>query len=128
MRRKTFSITAALALFAASFGCAGRRTEDRVTQGVHGPSSPAESGEHGADAFNRPPYGENQAMMDAEHQTAGLNGELTNGKVDPTMEGSGNLAWQGSYEREKRLKMQAEAQAPPKAPEQKPVVRRTETP
>jgi hypothetical protein len=30
---------------------------------------------------------------------------MTNGKTDVTMEGSGNLAWQGSYEREKRAKM-----------------------
>jgi len=110
MRRHTFYIPVACALLAASFGCTGRRTGDRVTQGVHGPSSPAESAQHGPDAFNRPPYGRNEAKMDTEHQTAGLNGEITNGKVDVTMEGSGNLAWEGSYEREKRARMQAEAQ------------------
>ena len=103
MRRRTSVITVAFALFAASFGCAGRRTEDRVTQGVHGPSSPAESGQHGPDALARPLH----EVGDVQHQTAGLNGELTNGKVDVTMEGSGNLAWQGSYEREKRAKQQA---------------------
>jgi hypothetical protein len=37
---------------------------------------------------------------------------MSNGKVDATMEGSGNLAWQGSYQREKRAKMQAERQSP----------------
>jgi hypothetical protein len=100
MRRRTSVITVAFALFAASFGCAGRRTEDRVTQGVQGSSSPAESGQHGANASTRP-----SSDADAQHQTAGLNGEMTNGKTDVTMEGSGNLAWQGSYEREKRAKM-----------------------
>jgi hypothetical protein len=104
MRGKTLCIVAAFALAAGLFGCTVRRNPDRVTQGVEGPSSPAESAQHGAEAFNRPPYGGDPAKLDAEHQTAGLNGELTNGKVDPTMEGSGNLAWQGSYEREKRAK------------------------
>ena len=50
---------------------------------------------------------EEEAKLDADHQTAGLTGEITNGKVDVTMEGSGNLAWQGSFEREKRAKMQS---------------------
>jgi hypothetical protein len=50
--------------------------------------------------------------LEREHQTAGLTGEMSNGKVDATMEGSGNLAWQGSYEREKRAKMQGQAAKP----------------
>jgi len=59
-----------------------------------------------------------------EHQTAGLMPEYTNGKVDPTMEGSGNLAWQGSYERERREKMQAQAKMQPPAQVQpKPAAR-----
>jgi hypothetical protein len=37
---------------------------------------------------------------------------MSNGKTDDTMEGSGNLAWQGSYEREKRAKMQGQAANP----------------
>ena len=110
MRGRTLYLITACALAAASVGCTVRKTPDRVDQGVHGPTSPAESGQHGAEAFNRSPYGPDQAKMDAEHQTAGLTGEMTNGKVDVTMEGSGNLAWQGSYEREKRAKAKAQAQ------------------
>ena len=96
-------------------GCTGRRAEDRVDQGAHGALSPAESGMQGPNAYNRPPYGADKSKMDAEHQTAGLTPELTNGKTDVTMEGSGNLAWQGSYEREKRAKSekQPEGQATP---------------
>ena len=106
MRGRTFSIIAACALAAASVGC-GRKTVDRVEQGAQGAVSPAESGEHGS---NRLPYGGDRNQADAEHQTAGLTPEMTNGKVDDTMEGSGNLAWQGSYEREKRTKAKAQAQ------------------
>ena len=96
----TFALACGLA--GGPFGCTTRRTPDRVTQGVQGPTSPAESAQHGPEAFAA-----DKAKRDAEHQTAGLNGEMTNGKVDVTMEGSGNLAWQGSYEREKRAKTQA---------------------
>jgi hypothetical protein len=56
--------------------------------------------------------GEADTKKSTEHQTAGLTGEIGNGKVDETMEGSGNLGWQGSYQREKRAKMQAQNQAP----------------
>jgi hypothetical protein len=105
MRRKTFSIAAAFALFAVSLACSGRRSGDRVTEGVQGPSSPALSAQHGPEAFNRPPYGRDEKQIDTEHQTAGMTPEMTNGKVDDTMEGSGNLAWQGSYERRKRAKI-----------------------
>ncbi len=40
--------------------------------------------------------------MPKEYQTAGLSPEYTNDKVDPTMEGSGNIAWQGSYGKDHR--------------------------
>ena len=89
-------IIAAVTLAATSVGCATRRTEDRVTEGSQGALSPVESG--------RVAEGSDRSKADTEHQTAGLTGEMTNGKVDVTMEGSGNLAWQGSYEREKRAK------------------------
>ena len=108
MSRKTFIVSAVFAVFATSFACAARRTEDRADQGSHGPSSPAESGQHGPDAYNAPPFGRDKTAMAREHETAGLNGEMHNGKVDVTMEGSGNLAWQGSYEREKRARAQQE--------------------
>lgn len=108
MRGRILSVTIALAL--GTVGCTMRATPDHVTQGAYGPSSPAESAQHGAQAYNRPPYGSNTAQIDAEHQTAGLNGEMTNGKVDPTMEGSGNIAWQGNLERQKRAQAAAAAQ------------------
>ena len=92
-----------------AWGCTTRKVSDRVSQGVHGPSSPAESGQHGADAFNRPPYASSEHHADAEHETAGLTGPVTNGFTDPTMEDSGNLAWQGSYERMKRAQAQQQA-------------------
>ena len=104
MRVRTLYVVVVCGLAAGTFGCTSRRTPDQVTQGVQGPTSPAESAQHGADAYNRAPYGEDKAKIDAEHQTAGLMPEYTNGKIDPTMEGSGNLAWQGSYERRKRAK------------------------
>lgn len=116
MRRKTLLATVAFALTATISGCTIRRTADRVDQGAQGPLSPAESGQNGADAYNRPPYAPNKEKVDSEHQTAGLMPEYTNGKVDDTMEGSGNLAWQGSYEREKRARSekQRQTQAPVK--------------
>ena len=52
--------------------------------------------------------GEAETKKSTEHQTAGLTGEVSNGKVDETMEGSGNLGWQGSYEREKRARVKAQ--------------------
>jgi hypothetical protein len=112
---KPFAIVLALAVGLS--GCAGRKAGDRETSGAHGPASPVGSGQHGPEAYNRPPYGHDEPKMDAEHETAGLDGEMSNGKVDATMEGSGNLGWQGSYEREKRAKMQPQNQAPPASPE-----------
>ena len=100
--RWLIAIAAIFLIFGATYGCRVRQPEDRASQGAEGPMSPAESGQHGATAYNRPPYGPDAKRIDAEHQTAGLTGPLTDGKEDPTMEGSGNLAWQGSYEREKR--------------------------
>lgn len=108
MWRKTFVVMTGLSFCLGMYGCKVRATADQVTSGAHGPSSPAASGEHGADAFNRAPFMESANKADAEHQTAGLTPEFTNGKVDPTMEGSGNLAWQGSYERAMRDNVQAQ--------------------
>lgn len=102
MRSKTLFIAAGIAFALGTYGCKVREEHDQVSSGAHGPASPATSGEHGPDAFNRAPFMEDKNKADAEHQTAGLTPEFTNGKVDETMEGSGNLAWQGTYEREKR--------------------------
>src|SRR5689334_14410854 len=96
MRGRILCIVAAGTLAAATIGCANRRVEDRVAEGSQGALSPVESG--------RVAENSDRAKADTEHQTAGLTGEMTNGKVDVTMEGSGNLAWQGSFEREKRAK------------------------
>ena len=64
--------------------------------------------------------GEGAPKVNPEHQTAGLTGEISNGKVDETMEGSGNLAWQGSYQREKRAKALADARGSEKPTEPRP--------
>jgi hypothetical protein len=90
MKRTVFAAATALALAAALAGCTERRETDRVDQGAHGPTSPAEAG-----------FTEYQSMP-KEYQTAGLSPEYTNDKVDPTMEGSGNIAWQGSYAKDHR--------------------------
>ena len=121
MRRTPFVVTLGCALAFSLVGCKTRAVADRVASGVEGPSSPAESGQHGADAYNRPPFGADKSKVDAEHQTAGLMPEYTNDRVDATMEGSGNIAWQGSYETQRREKMQAQAQltAANQAPAQK---------
>ncbi|HLJ49234.1 MAG TPA: hypothetical protein VKU01_24645 [Bryobacteraceae bacterium] len=105
IRNAAFVLLAAM-LIAGSYACT-YKPEDHVSQGAQGPSSPAESGDHGADAFNRPPYSTDAKKADAEHDTAGLTGPVTNGFVDHTMEDSGNLAWQGSYERDRRAQSQA---------------------
>jgi len=108
MRRRVVVLSGALALTIAMCGCKVREEADAVTNGTHGPTSPAESGQQGPTAFNRAPFEESKKVADQEHQTAGLaTGPITNGKVDPTMEGSGNLAWQGSYEKEKRQQASA---------------------
>ena len=82
-----------LALAVALAGCTERRVADQVDQGAHGPTSPAEAG-----------FTSYQAMP-SEYQTAGLSPEYTNDKVDPTMEGSGNIAWQGSYGKDHRAQL-----------------------
>ena len=105
---KPFAMLGVLTLGLVLFGCAGRKVADRETSGAHGPPSPAGSGQHGPEAYNRPPYGTDESKIDEEHKTAGLTEEMSNGKVDETMEGSGNLAWQGSYQREKRAKAKAQ--------------------
>jgi len=97
----------AFALGLATSGCEARHEADSLSQGAHAPLSPAESGQHGPSAMDV-----DKEKSDREHQTAGLTGEMSNGKADVTMEGSGNLAWQGSYEREKRAKMQGQATNP----------------
>ena len=114
MWRKMLVVSTGLAFALGMYGCKVRAEADQVTSGAQGPSSPATSGEHGPDAFNRAPFMPDTSKADTEHQTAGLMPEYTNGKVDETMEGSGNLAWQGSYEREKRAGMQNEQQNAPR--------------
>ena len=111
MSRKNFVVAIAFTFAVFTAGCNVRQVQDKLSQGAHGPSSPAESGRHGADAYNRPPFApeDQEKKIDAMHQTAGIMPEYTNGKVDPTMEGSGNLAWQGSYERAKRTSQQNQA-------------------
>ncbi len=105
IRNAAFVLLASI-LFAGSYACS-YKPEDHVSQGPQGPASPAESGDHGANAYNRPPYSTDAKQLDAEHETAGLTGPVSNGFVDHTMEDSGNLAWQGSYERAKRAQEQA---------------------
>ena len=102
---------AAIVLAAGLTSCSERRTQDQVTSGAHGTTSPEEAG-------LRPDTP--QKTPDTDYQTAGLTGELSNGKTDETMEGSGNLAWQGSYEREKRANMQAGNQPPSQTPNPAP--------
>lgn len=104
MKRRTPAAAIAFALGLATYGCEARHETDRLSQGANGPLSPAESGEHGPHAL-----APDKDKGDREHQTAGLTSEMSNGKADATMEGSGNLAWQGSYEREKRANMQRQA-------------------
>lgn len=104
MSRNTLVATIICALGLGTFACTARHEVDTVSQGAQGPSSPAESGQHGPHA-----EAEEKQKSDLEHQTAGLTREITNGKADATMEGSGNLALQGNYEREKRARMQAQA-------------------
>jgi len=104
---KFFAPIAVVILAAGLTSCAERKTEDRVTSGAHGPSNP-EQAERPDALAPKPP--------DTDYQTAGLSSEITNGKTDETMEGSGNLAWQGSYEREKRSKMESQAPATPPEP------------
>ena len=123
MRRNTLVVLTTLTLALGLSACKVREQADRVTSGAQGPGSPATSGEHGADAFNRAPFMEEKEAAKKEHQTAGLMPEYTNGKADPTMEGSGNLAWQGSYERDRREKMQAQAQPSQTQIQPKPTTR-----
>ncbi len=108
--KRTFAVTITLAAALSSSACKVRVTEDQVAQGPQGPTSPAESGQQGPEAFNRSPYMHSEQKADTEHETAGLMPEYNNGKTDPTMEGSGNIAWQGDYEREKRAANAAQAQ------------------
>ncbi len=76
---------------------AGCSSSSQVALGEHGATSPAESGEHGA-------YGD-QAAPSAQQETASdyeikpIEGPITNDNVDPSMEGSGNIAAQGDYKR-----------------------------
>ena len=105
---KFFAPIAAIILAAGLTGCAERKVEDRVTSGAHGPASPEEA---------ERPDAQQPKPPDTDYQTAGLTSEITNCKTDETMEGSGNLAWQGSYEREKREKMQSQSQTPATPPQ-----------
>lgn len=74
----------------------GCSESERVDLGAKGATSPAESGEHGANADQAPPYGSVQ-VADEEHEIKPIEGPLSNGETDPTMEMSGNIAGQGNY-------------------------------
>ncbi len=83
-------------LLFALLALAGCSSYNSVNQGWEGPTSPAESGQHGATADqiasspSEKPSPEAQQMMAADEQ-------YTNGNYDPTMEMSGNIAAQGNY-------------------------------
>lgn len=73
----------------ALVGLAGCGSYNEVNQGWQGPTSPAESGQHGA-------MGDQDGSA-SEHAIQPLGEPLTNGNTDPTMEMSGNIAAQGNY-------------------------------
>jgi hypothetical protein len=64
--------------------------------GEHGATSPAESGEHGAYGDQAAPSVQ-QEETSSDYEIKPLEGPLTNDNVDPSMEGSGNIAAQGDY-------------------------------
>ena len=74
---------------------AGCSSSSQVALGEHGATSPAESGEHGAVGDQLAPslQGEDQA----QYEIKPIESPLTNDNVDPSMEGSGNIAAQGDY-------------------------------
>lgn len=69
---------------------------NQVNQGYQGATSPAESGQHGSNADQAPPYGSSQTEK-AEDTIKPIETQYTNGNTDPTMEMSGNMAAQGNY-------------------------------
>lgn len=77
------------------FVLAGCSSSSQVALGEHGATSPAESGEHGAysDQAAPSPDSPDQSMYEIKP----IEGQYTNGNVDPSMEGSGNIAAQGDY-------------------------------
>src|SRR5947209_5086160 len=96
MQPKLFLLQAALAAVLVLGASACTRSYNQVNDGKHGPVSPVQSGQQRANAEIRPPYGDaDRAKLD--HQVQPIRGAMTNGKTDPTMEGSGNIAAQGNY-------------------------------
>jgi hypothetical protein len=67
-----------------------------VNQGWGGATSPSESGQLGAEAYQAAPYGSEDKAKE-QHEYKPIEEPVTNGYTDPSMEGSGNLAAQGSY-------------------------------
>ena len=90
MRHVVLTLITGLALVLA--GCS---QSSRVYLGESGATSPAESGEHGAYGDQAPPSPAQAAS--SEYEIKPLDTPLTNDNVDPSMEGSGNIAAQGDY-------------------------------
>lgn len=74
---------------------AGCSSSSQVVYGERGATSPAESGQHGAYGDQAAPTPEQEAK--SEYEIKPIDAPLTNDNVDPTMEGSGNIAAQGDY-------------------------------
>ena len=97
---------ACLAVFAAALLLTGCGTYNQVNQGERGPTSPAESGQHGAYADQIA----SQSLQSAETEVYTIEHPITNDETDPSMEGSGNIAAQGNY---KQVEQQIEKSPTP---------------
>lgn len=75
----------------ALFLCGCNSSYDHVSEGWQGPTSPAESGLHGASADITVPGPK------SEHGIKPIEGPITSDECDPSMEMSGNIAAQGDY-------------------------------
>jgi hypothetical protein len=74
---------------------AGCTSASQVSLGERGATSPAESGEHGAFGDQAAPSPQTEDK--AAYEIKPIEGPITNDNVDPSMEGSGNIAAQGDY-------------------------------
>jgi hypothetical protein len=90
-----------IVLALAGLGLVGCTADySKVEAGSKGPTSPVESGEMGPYA-NRPPRGAIDVAK-ANQEIPPITRPFSNGFEDATMEGSGNIAAQGSYEKNRK--------------------------
>lgn len=89
---RSIVLTIAIGLVFLLAGCS---SSSQVALGEHGATSPAESGEHGANGDQAAPSP--QGADQSAYEIKPIEEPLTNGNVDPSMEGSGNIAAQGDY-------------------------------